>query len=199
MRKRKGEGIRWLLAMLAAGPSDECLLFPGNIARGYGRVGVCGQRVFAHRVAYELAYGPIPEGLFVLHGKERRCIATSCCNPRHLRIGTQAENIGDMVRDGTCGAWLHPDANKRGDESWSRQHPERLARGDRSGSRLHPETLRPVHSEDHVCAKLTNEQVREIRKRREAGESLRDLSAAFGVSGPSISMIARRITWRHVA
>lgn len=46
----------------------------------------------AHRVAYILTYGPIPQGLYVLHN----CDNTRCVNPYHLKLGTQADNVKDM-------------------------------------------------------------------------------------------------------
>jgi hypothetical protein len=50
----------------------------------------------SHRFAYELEHGPIPDGLFVLH----RCDNRKCCNPKHLFIGTQADNMHDMDAKG---------------------------------------------------------------------------------------------------
>jgi hypothetical protein len=67
--------------------------------RDYGKWGAkcpsTGKRttVLAHRVAYELAVGPIPDGMQILHS--RVCITKRCCNPRHLRPGTQTENEAD--------------------------------------------------------------------------------------------------------
>ena len=52
--------------------------------------------VLAHRVAWELAYGPIPEGMNVLH----RCDVGNCCRPTHLFLGTQADNVADAIRKG---------------------------------------------------------------------------------------------------
>lgn len=52
--------------------------------------------------------------------------------------------------------------------------------------------------ERHPGSKLTDDAVREIRRRRSLGETTRRLGAEFGVSGPLISYIANRKAWRHV-
>ena len=68
--------------------------------KGYGRfwpgVDSSSQVAIAHRVAYQLARGLIPAGLYVLHSCDNR----RCCNPTHLRLGTQADNMRDMVERG---------------------------------------------------------------------------------------------------
>lgn len=51
----------------------------------------------SHRVAWEISYGKeIPEGLVILHS----CDNPACCNPAHLRPGTQIENTRDAIRKG---------------------------------------------------------------------------------------------------
>jgi hypothetical protein len=75
-------------------PETGCHLWTGTIIPGgYGRV-----HVAAHRLAFQLANGPIPAGLLVLH----RCDNPPCCNPEHLFLGSNADNMADKVRKGRC-------------------------------------------------------------------------------------------------
>lgn len=76
-------------------PTDTgCVEFTGaRTPKGYGKFYMNGRLHFAHRAAWELANGPIPEGVFVLH----RCDNPSCCNVDHLWLGTAADNTADMM------------------------------------------------------------------------------------------------------
>jgi hypothetical protein len=79
---------------------------------GYGRLRRGGRAAgitHTHRAAWELANGPIPDGLFVLH----RCDNPPCCNVEHLFLGTLEDNTQDMLAKGRCRALKgaqHPDA-----------------------------------------------------------------------------------------
>ena len=80
---------------------DGCILGPANHNLGYCRVDrkVPGLRkpvkTYAHRVAYELFVGPIPDGLELDHLCRRR----NCINPDHLEAVTHAENIARKPKD----------------------------------------------------------------------------------------------------
>lgn len=79
--------------------SGDCWLWLGSTWHyGYGCIYVAKPRkaANAHRVSYEMANGPIPKGLFVLH----RCDNPRCVRPSHLFLGTQMDNVRDMVNKG---------------------------------------------------------------------------------------------------
>jgi len=75
-----------------------CWIFMGCLTdRGYGQISVATSKSrVAHRVSYELFCAPIPDGMYVLH----RCDVPSCVNPDHLFVGTQQDNVDDMVAKG---------------------------------------------------------------------------------------------------
>lgn len=81
---------------------DECWHWPKshNPQTGYGHLSHWkdGKRTLhtAHRESYKAFIGPITGGLMVLH----KCDNRSCFNPAHLFLGTQVDNMQDMIRKG---------------------------------------------------------------------------------------------------
>ena len=72
-----------------AGSHDTC---------GYGKITLNGKEHKAHRFLWELHNGAIPKGMFVLH----HCDNPPCCNPAHLYLGTNKDNVRDMVLRHRC-------------------------------------------------------------------------------------------------
>lgn len=142
--------------------SEGCWEWQGHILpSGYGAVmAPCADKrhpMRAHRLAYELAVGPIPEGLHVLH----HCDNPRCVNPEHLWLGTHADNMGDRGRKGRA-------------------------------------RLQARRGEAVPMAKLTDEQVREIRRRYAAGETQTALGKEFGTAQNNVSDIVLRKRWTHI-
>lgn len=75
-------------AKVQRGGPTECWLWTASRSDGYGHFHVSRARMPAHRYAYELLVGPIPEGLILDH----LCRVRHCVNPAHLEPVTSAEN-----------------------------------------------------------------------------------------------------------
>ena len=127
----------------------------GKFRHGYGAIAIAGRLRKAHRFSWELHFGPIPDGLCVLH----RCDNPSCVNPDHLFLGTDADNMADRDQKG------------------------RQAKGQR-----------------HL-AKLTEDQVREIRRRYQRDSAISGstaLAREFGTSHQTILRVVKNHCWKHV-
>lgn len=80
-----------------SGGPEACHPWKGHRGVGdYGTFRVGKKKQKAHRVAWALTHGPIPEGKFVCH----RCDNPPCCNDAHLFLGTAADNMTDKTRKG---------------------------------------------------------------------------------------------------
>lgn len=77
--------------------SGECWIWTGALLKtGYGSIRIDGKAERAHRVAYELTEGKIPNGLLIRHS----CDNPKCVNPAHLAPGTKRENTQDALNRG---------------------------------------------------------------------------------------------------
>jgi hypothetical protein len=92
--------------------TDGCWTWTAaRCADGYGQIYVSPDRmVSAHRFSWEIANGPIPDGLWVLHA----CDNPPCVRPDHMFLGTNADNMRDMVSKGRQWAQARPEAVVRG-------------------------------------------------------------------------------------
>ena len=121
-------------------PNSGCLLWEGAINQGgYGRVRWNGKGRGAHRMAWQVSRGLIPEGLCVCH----KCDVRSCINPDHLFLGTHRDNVIDM--------W----AKGRGSRNGLREedHPKnRLSRAQVFVIKADTRTHRKIAEEYGVCS-----------------------------------------------
>lgn len=162
--------IRVFRSRIFYGVEDSCSIWTAGRARaGYG-IFYCGPEIGmrgAHVIAWELAYGPLSEGQFVCHdcpGGDN----PACCNPEHLFLGTCRVNLQDAARK------------------------KMMASGERHGSKTHPD--RVVRGTKHKGAKLTEQQVREIRDMEEP-ISAKQLGDRLGISVSLVNAIRRRERW----
>lgn len=119
MRKRRHGSPTTVLRVVTVGPPEtrfwshvdktgDCWLWTASVFKdryGYGKFNAASEKptrvVYAHRFSWELANGPIPDGLWVLH----HCDNPPCVRPDHLFLGTQSANVADMHSKGRGDSW----------------------------------------------------------------------------------------------
>jgi hypothetical protein len=163
------------VAKLFCHGKDDCWNWPLSVnpKTGYGHFSFHESKKYALKTAHVYSYRAFngdTKGLHVLH----KCDNRQCFNPAHLFLGTQRDNLLDMLsknrRDYTNPAC--------GERHGSKLHPERVARGERQGS-----------------AKLTAQDVMYARISPDTSSSI---ARSLGVSVSTICNIRKGKVWKHL-
>lgn len=102
MAGKKNGAHRWMpwqeRLWLKVRKTDGCWLWTGRVqSEGYGQMIADKRRRLCHHLSWEIHNGkPVPPGMKVLHS----CDVPRCCNPAHLSLGTQRDNMRDMSAKG---------------------------------------------------------------------------------------------------
>jgi hypothetical protein len=149
---------------LVAGDVEDCWPWKDH-EQGYGQMMFNHESYSAHRLSWEFHRGPVPSGIHVLH----HCDNPPCCNPAHLFLGTNLDNMTDKVSKG------------------------RQAKGGavrKNHSHLHGEKI--------GTAKITAETVMEIRRLDAAGKHPAKIAKEVGVVERYVPLIASGKCWKHL-
>lgn len=142
---------------------SECWDWHGSTRGGYGYMMLTNSprtTALAHRISWTIFRGQIPNGLCVCH----KCDNPICVNPRHLFIGTRAENNSDRSRKG------------------------RSCYGDRMRAAVKNRVV--TFGEQHYKSKLSNKQRLAVRDRRLRGESARAIARKYRISTATVYRLA---------
>lgn len=136
-------------------PETGCWVWQGSLRRdGYGRVCWQRQTALAHRVSRVLFCGEIPSGLSVLH----KCDVRACCNPEHLFLGNQLDNMRDCAAKGRNASQRYPGIQRGSRNGHAKLDEERVK--DIRAARARGETLTQIARDYGVSAALVSHVVR---------------------------------------
>jgi hypothetical protein len=189
------------------GPNECWLWLEGLDTDGYGHcwLSSANRSPSSHRISWQIENGPIAEELCVCHSCDVQysigdATYRRCCNPKHLWVGSNRDNIADRCTKGRSAIGAAITANRNtacGDRSGAHTHPERLTRGEQHWSKTQPDKL--IRGESHYAAKVTDAIVVIVRYRlANSGITQKELARELGISPLIISRIVRRITWKHI-
>ncbi len=166
--------------------TNGCWLWDSQSSSGYVGIGInYGQERVqerVHRIAWRLHNGRIPRGKVICHncpgGDNPKCV-----NPDHLFVGTQRDNMIDRAKKANHGFLKMSE-----DSLFSYSDPVRN----------HQRTVGVILGEASKNAKLTEADVRSIRRLSAEGRSYKSLAEQFGVSAGTVGFAVQRKTWKHV-
>ena len=198
-----------------------CWLWNGPTSQtGYGHTTFRGRLLYMHRLSYEAHVGDIPEGLTLDHACHTRddtcmggdsCRHRRCVNPAHLEAVTLRENL--VRGKGFVGKNTRSQACPKGHPYEAKKHYGQDARFCRTCARViwrdyYYRVARPKkvtglpprirRGSDSPIAKVTEQDVANIRGKAAAGATYRDLGREYGVSDVAVRNMVTRRTWKHV-
>lgn len=147
---------------------NGCWLWKGCLSGKYAKIGVARRNFRVHRVLWESLNGPVPPGRILCH----TCDTPTCVNPEHVYPGTKSDNARDAVQR------------------------QRMNCGSRNGTRTRPE--RRSRGEAHYNAKITEDDVRRIRAKREEGFGLAAIARELDLPHGSVRGVLEGKSWTHV-
>lgn len=167
------------------GNIGNCWEWTSREKLGYGMFSCNARSWRAHRLAFILSGGFLSEKMpFVLH----ECDNPKCVRASHLRAGNDKENATDR------------ESRQRNKPEIGRasmiSRPELRPFGKRNGAYTKPEMVRK--GDNHGRAELTEDQVREIRRRVANGERINRIYQEYNVCKATVSHIVTRRNWRHI-
>lgn len=173
------------------GSDEDCWEWKGALTKGYGSILAGDTTTLSHRVSWALANGNLPDELVVRH----KCDNPPCVNPAHLELGTQTENVEDMIsrNRATFQKSNCRNGHNRAIHSVIDHNGKRVCiecRKDREFAR---------RSIAQTGGQILEDDVRNIRRRLALGERQVDLAKEYRVDPSTISQIKSRTTWKHVA
>jgi HNH endonuclease len=178
--------IERFLAKVNKSTTNGCWLWVGAMStNGYGHFSLNRKITGSHRAAWRLFNGSIPDGYQVCHKCDVRC----CVNPGHLFLGTQKDNIQDMVAKGRA---AKPDVVGPLNPMFGRSHSE--------DSRL-LQSLAKQHryvGTNHPRASINEKQVKSIKEMRVTGATANSIAESLGISFHIVRNVIYRKSWKHI-